>query len=140
MLITDLRQEHLPSFLDTLEELTDVRLTKHEAAKVLLTLRKNKTHRVLVALRGGAVVGTASLLVEQKFIHGGCRVGHIEDVAVDMKAQRAGVGTKLVRRAVSVARRAGCYRCVLDCSDSVAPFYERMGFKRHGLEMRLELR
>jgi glucosamine-phosphate N-acetyltransferase len=42
------------------------------------------------------VMGTTTLLIEQKFIHNGGKVGHIEDVGVRKEFQGLGIGTKLI--------------------------------------------
>ena len=96
-------------------------------------------HTVLVAERAGRVIGAVTLLVERKFIHDGGRVGHIEDVAVRAGEQRSGVGTALVRAAIAEAEAAGCYKVVLECSEALVPFYERLGLSRHSVSMRRDL-
>ena len=68
-------------FLETLTALAEVNLTFEEAAEVFRA-RMRAGIRTYVACVGDHVVGTASLVVEQKFIHKGGKVGHIEDVAV----------------------------------------------------------
>lgn len=95
-------------------------------------------HVILVAESGGRVVGSATLLIERKFIHGGGLAGHIEDVVVDGGRRGEGIGRALVRAALERAGRAGCYKTVLDCSDGVAPFYEGIGFRRHSAGMRFD--
>jgi N-acetylglutamate synthase-like GNAT family acetyltransferase len=85
------------------------------------------------------VIGTASLLVEQKFIHQGGMVGHIEDVSVRLGYEKMGVGTALVRHATEQARKLGCYKVILDCSENLIPFYESLGFRCHAVQMRTEL-
>ncbi|MDQ6668013.1 MAG: GNAT family N-acetyltransferase [Thermoproteota archaeon] len=66
------------------------------------------------------IVGTTTLVVEPKFIFGGRRVGHIEDVAVRAGYQRKGIGFKLVNYATEQAAIMRCVRTVLDCSDESA--------------------
>lgn len=109
----------------------------------------NPNHVVMVAAeeegggRGGAaarcrIVGASTLLVEPKLIHGGSRVGHIEDVSVAASEQGRGVGAALVGACLKEAERRGCYKTILDCTEDVRPFYEKMGFARHASEMRYD--
>jgi glucosamine-phosphate N-acetyltransferase len=77
---------------------------------------------------GGLIIGTTTLLVEQKFIFGGTRFGHIEDVAVRKEYEGMGVGSKLVKYATEEATKMGCMRTVLYCSDDRMSFYERLGY------------
>jgi glucosamine-phosphate N-acetyltransferase len=92
----------------------------------------------VIAVENGKVVGTASLLVERKFLHKGGRAGHIEDVAVHPNYQRRGIGKALVMHLVEEARKRGCYKVILDCKDELAVFYEKCGFKRGQCQMRFD--
>jgi glucosamine-phosphate N-acetyltransferase len=124
-------------FLDSLAALTEVDLSPSAARSVLAELPPNM--QTFVAECGPQIVGTASLLIERKFTHGGGRVGHIEDVAVHPDYQRQGIGTKLVRHATDAANAAGCYKVILDCFDPLVPFYERLGFRPFNRGLRLDL-
>jgi glucosamine-phosphate N-acetyltransferase len=124
-------------FLDALASLSDVGLTPAEAAEVFRN-RLRLGIRTFVAFMNDRVVGTASLLLEQKFIHRGGWVGHIEDVAVHRNHQHHGVGTALVQHATEEARKRGCYKVILDCFEHLMPFYERLGYRRHNLGMRID--
>jgi glucosamine-phosphate N-acetyltransferase len=125
-------------FLETLAFLSEVNLTPQEA-RPLLEDRCRAGVQTFVAVRGGRVVGTASLVAERKFIHAGGRVGHVEDVAVHRDFQRRGIGTKLVVHAVKRAQALGCYKVILDCFGPVAPFYSRLGFREFNRGLRLDL-
>jgi glucosamine-phosphate N-acetyltransferase len=124
-------------FLDALASLSEVGLTSLEAAEVFRN-RLRLGIRTYVAFLGGRVVGTASLLLEQKFLHRGGWVGHIEDVAVHRDHQQQGIGTVLVQHATEEARKRGCYKVILDCFEHLVPFYERLGYRRHNLGLRID--
>ena len=98
---------------------------------------RNPDCTIAVAVHGGRVVGAATLLIERKFIHNGGLAGHIEDVAVSVRHQGHGTGTKLVAYLLEEARRRGCYRTTLDCEEHLIGFYTRMGFERCGVHMRV---
>ena len=61
---------------------------------------------------------------EQKFIHKGGLVGHIEDVVVSKGFERKEIGRKIVESLLDVAKDRGCYKTILDCKDDVKEFYE----------------
>ena len=124
-------------FLETLTSLSEVGLTVREAEEVYRQ-RLGQGIRTYVALYRGQVVGTASLLVERKFIHRGGRVGHIEDVAVHREFRLRGAGTALVGYATEEARKLGCYKVILDCFPNLVPFYERLGYRPHNLGLRVD--
>ena len=84
----------------------------------------------------GKIVGSATLLIEQKFIHNGGHVGHIEDVVVSKEFEGRGIGIKLVTSLLEKADTMNCYKTILDCKDELIPFYERIGFKQESNQMR----
>lgn len=129
-------------FLETIGSLSDVEgLTRARARKILSATKRAPPNHVFVAsTAGGKVVGATTLLVEQKFIHGGGLVGHIEDVAVMKGYQGVGVGSSLVTAAVATARGLGCYKCILDCKEELVGFYGKLGFRVHDVGMRIDLK
>ncbi len=133
----DLQNGFLES-LDALRTASD--LDPVEARGILSSILANPNHRIFVAEMDGRIVGSTTLLIEQKFIHGGGMVGHIEDVAVADGMQGMGVGRMLIGFALDYARGRGCYKTVLDCQDDVRGFYERLGFSRTSSGMRFDHR
>lgn len=97
--------------------------------------------KIFVCLDGERIVGTAKLLIERKFHHGGAAVGHIEDVVVDEGWRGKGVGSLLVQKLKEEARKPehNIYKIILDCKDSLVNFYSRNGFKVQGTEMSIYL-
>ena len=87
--------------LEVLENLAPVGgLSKPTAKAILKEIKSNPLHRIFVAVvqdgrNQDLVIGTTTLLVEPKFIFGGGRVAHIEDVAVRAGYQRRGIGFSL---------------------------------------------
>ncbi len=133
-------------FFETLENLAEVGPIKsnYEKAKdVFEKIKSNHDYRVIVATNPTVgVVSTTTLLIEQKFIHDGGKVGHIEDVATRKGYQGEGFGSLVINKIKKIAEEAGCYKIILDCSDDpkVIEFYTKNGFKRHGNEMRYDIR
>jgi len=127
--------------LETLANLSDMRgLTSKAARGIFRKVNDNPVYHVFVAAKdSGEVIGTTTLLVEQKFIHLGGLVGHIEDVAVRKGHEGRGVGGSLVRAAIKRAEELGCYKVILDCKADLVGFYTKLGFKRHEVGMRLDL-
>jgi glucosamine-phosphate N-acetyltransferase len=139
--VRELRDADLGNgFLETLGNLSDTGgLTPAAARKILRTMRRTPLYHVFVAVGAdGQVVGATTLLVEKKFIHKGGLVGHIEDVAVRKGYEGRGVGGSLVKAAVELAEELACYKCILDCKDEVLGFYEKLGFHRHDVGMRID--
>ena len=126
-------------FLQTLDSLRQAsNIDKKTAEKIFDKINSNPDHIVAVAIIEGKIVGATTLLIETKFIHNGGKVGHIEDVVVDKKHQRKGIGEKIIIYLLRYAKDQGCYKTILDCADEVKPFYEKLGFKHNANALRFD--
>ena len=126
-------------FLKSLDNLRPVRDFRYEyAINILKKILENDNHIIHVAELDGKIVGSATLLIEQKFIHNGGLVGHIEDVVVKKEFEGQGIGMKLVLSLLDLAKERKCYKTILNCEDDIRPFYEKIGFKQKSNEMRFD--
>ena len=126
-------------FLETLDFLRNASdLDKNKANEILKKIKQNPNHIIYVAIDNKKIVGSTTLLIEQKFIHDGGLVGHIEDVVVRKDYEGKGIGIKLVTSMLERAKEKNCYKTILDCKDDVKQFYERIGFKRESNGMRYD--
>lgn len=125
-------------FFESLENLREVGALKNDIkrAKEILGKIKSQGTRIFVAEKDGLVIGTITLLIEQKFLRNGAKAGHIEDVATRKGYEGIGVGSALIQRAIEVARSAGCYKVILDCSKDNIAFYEKNGFLQNEIGMK----
>ena len=124
-------------FLTTLDVLRETsNMSEDKALEIFKKIKLNPEHIIIVAEIEGRVIGSTTLLIEPKFIHQGGFVGHIEDVVVDEKFQGKKVGEKIIKHVLKISKNYGCYKTILDCSDNVKPFYEKLGFKHNSNELR----
>ena len=131
----DLEKGFLES-LDFLRKASDI--DKNKAKEILKKIKQNVNHIIHVAVDDNKIVGSTTLLVEQKFIHDGGLVGHIEDVVVRKEYEGKGIGIKLVMSMLERAKEKNCYKTILDCKDDLKQFYERIGFKHESNGMRYD--
>jgi len=132
-------QDLFNGFLDSLDSLRKAsELSKTKAKEIFNKIKTNPDHVVFVVIMDGRVVGSTTLFIELKFIHQGGRVGHIEDVVVAKEYQSKGIGEQLINHVLDYAKKNDCYKTILDCSDDVKPFYEKIGFKIHSNCMRYD--
>ncbi len=135
------RRDFYNGFLLSLDSLRKSSHIKTKKANIIFDkISKNPDHIIYVATHNGKIIGATTLLIEQKFIHDGGKVGHIEDVVVRKEYQGKGVGKKLVNALLKYAEKKGCYKTILDCSDDLIPFYENLGFKSHSNSLRFDHR
>jgi len=140
LIIRELKKEDLwNGFLSTLDSLRQAsNIEKNLAEKIFDKINANEDHIIAVAEVNGKIVGATTLIIESKFIHNGGKVGHIEDVVVDKEYQGKGIGEKIIYYLLEMAKNKGCYKTILDCTDNVKPFYEKIGFKHNANALRFD--
>jgi len=122
--------------LDSLKLASDI--DKIKAEEVFEKINSNPDYIIAVAEMEGKIVGSTTLLIESKFIHQGGLVGHIEDVSVDKDFQGKKIGEKIMKYLLEVSKNRGCYKTILNCTDDVKRFYEKLGFKQVASELRFD--
>ena len=66
----------------------------------------------------------------------------MEDVFVNPAMRGQGLGTLLIKEVINIARRYRCYKLIGNsrtANEKAHKLYERLGFKRHGFEFRMDL-
>jgi glucosamine-phosphate N-acetyltransferase len=136
--IRELQKKDLQNgFLTTLDALRIVsNIDKNKAEEVFEKINSNPNHIIVIAELDERIIGSATLLIEPKFIHDGGLVGHIEDVVVKKDFQGEKIGNKIIKFLLEFARDRGCYKTILNCTDDVKEFYEKIGFIFSANELR----
>jgi ribosomal protein S18 acetylase RimI-like enzyme len=105
-------------------------------------IRAQAGNRVLVADRGGSVVGCLQLTVIPGLSRLGMSRAQIEGVRIASSERGRRIGERLVEAAIAQARTAGCglVQLTTDVSRPDAHrFYERLGFTASHVGMKLSL-
>ncbi|MEV0737793.1 GNAT family N-acetyltransferase [Streptomyces sp. NPDC050549] len=115
-------------------------LTPYLAALERLTADPNQ--HLVVAVRGGRVVGTLQLTVIPGLSRRGATRSVIEAVRIHTDERGSGLGTRLIEWAITESRRQGCQLVQLT-SDATRTdahrFYERLGFTASHVGFKLPL-
>ncbi len=90
---------------------------------------------IYVAMINQKLVGSVTVIYEQKFIHNLSVYAHIEDVIVDEKYRHLGVGSKLLDYVKNIAKEKKCFKLSLVCNNDVKKFYLKNNFEERGLNM-----
>ena len=140
ILIREIQESDLEKgFLECLDNLKIASDLENDTAKTILKkILDDSNHIIHIAEIDGKIVGSTTLLIEQKFIHNGGLVGHIEDVVVREGFERKQIGQDIVESLLDVAKNRGCHKTILDCKDDVKEFYEKIGFKHESNCMRFD--
>ena len=99
------------------------------------TLTQNPFHKTVVVEATGQIVGIGTVYIEPKLIHNMGYVGHIEDIVTDKEYRNQHIGKAIITHLSDYARMMGCYKTILDCAENNVCFYEKCGYKKHGIEM-----
>ncbi|XP_064600377.1 glucosamine 6-phosphate N-acetyltransferase-like [Liolophura sinensis] len=121
-------------FLQLLSQLTKVGDISRELFKERFTSMKSCPHTYYVTVledtRINQVIGTATLFLEQKFIHTAATRARIEDVVVSDDYRGKQLGKLLLDVLTLLSKKLGSYKVTLDCKDKMIPFYNTFGFTK----------
>ncbi len=100
--------------------------------RVLAEIATAPGHELLVVEHEGEVVGTMVLLIVPNLSHAASPWALVENLIVDHRYRRLGLGKLLVEYAVCRAREAGCHKLVLSSDKrrgEAHHFYRSLGFE-----------
>jgi len=97
----------------------------------------NEDHVILVIIdeRMSDMVGTGTLFVEKKLTHDGHPMGHIENILIRPDYRKKGLGERLVKKLLKIAKKKSCTRIDLNCDTELEDFYSKSGFKKNQISM-----
>ena len=82
-----------------------------------------------------SVIGMGTIIIEQKLIHSGKQVAHIEDVVINKKYQNQKYGTILMNKLIDICETYDIYKIILDCSEKNMSYYKRFNFEHRSCGM-----
>ena len=104
--------------------------------------KQNSNFIKFTAVENGKIIGRAYLFIILNDFGKG-PYGFIEDVFVEEGNRGKGVGSKLVNSAIEEAKKQNCYKIICTSryeKPEVHSLYQKLGFKDHGKEFRIDLR
>lgn len=96
---------------------------------------QSDTYAIFVIEDALQIVGTITILLEQKIIHNFGKVAHIEDVVIHENYRNKKYGKAIIDFAIKYAQQYNCYKILLDCKEEYMLFYEKCGFLKKGYMM-----
>ncbi|MBK8815490.1 MAG: GNAT family N-acetyltransferase [Methylococcaceae bacterium] len=116
-------------------------LSISEAEKIFDQIARYPDYKIYVAICEENIIGTFTLLIMDNLAHLGTPSAIIEDVAVDPNWQRQGIGKMMMRYALDLCSKKGCYKAALSSNltrKRAHSFYESLGFEKHGHSFRVD--
>lgn len=83
------------------------------------------------------MIGSITLLIEPKFIHGIKNVGHIEDVIIDNNYRNLKLGKLLIDYFIHQCKKLDCYKIILNCKKELITHYKKYNFDNKNIEISL---
>lgn len=135
-------QGDIPRILDLYKELTGEKQNSPSDTidRVFAEITASPNQEFLVAEKEGSVVATLFLQIVPNLSHNTCPWVILENMIVDSRYRRQGIGRRLVEYAFNRAREAGCYKVQLLSNNrrhDAHQFYRSMGFKDSAVGFRL---
>ena len=96
-------------------------------------------HNIFVVDYNNIPIGIGTIIIEQKIIHNGKCVAHIEDIVVDKNYRNNKIGNILLKFLINEAKQSNCYKIILNCNDNTKKFYEKNNFKKTNYQMTMYL-
>ena len=104
--------------------------------EILKNILQNNNHNIFLYLdNSDNILGALTLLIEQKFIHNGKCVAHIEDFVVKQEYRSQNIGKDLMDYAINYAKQNNCYKIILDTDSKLVNYYSNYGFVNKGIYM-----
>jgi glucosamine-phosphate N-acetyltransferase len=91
-----------------------------------------KNHYILVMECDDIIIGSGTVLIEQKLIHGMSQVGHIEDIIIHKEYRGFGLGKKIIYELEQISKNNNCYKTVLYCDPDNVEFYTKIDYENKG--------
>lgn len=102
---------------------------------------ENKSYAVKFTVEeNGKIIGRAYLYIIYNDLHEE-PYGLLEDVFIEEEFRGSGLGTKLVNSVIEEAKKIGCSKLIGQSRHErtkVHAWYEKFGFKNHGLNFRMD--
>ena len=117
-----------------LSQLTSAPLISEKSYNNIIN-KLDDNHNIFVYVLDNKIVGMITLLHEQKLIHNGSKIVHIEDLVVDKEYKNRGIGRDLINYCLDKISKEEYYKIILDCSEELERFYNKFGFEKKNIQM-----
>ena len=133
--IITLKKKHLNEVFSLLSKDISNFKPKKNNLKIWNKLYTKKNSYSLVLLNSKCVIGFGSIFTITK-VRGG-KQAIIEDIVVDKKFRKLGLGKLLLKKLLDKAKKQKCYKVILKSKKNQVAFYQKIGFKKHNVSMQM---
>ena len=138
--IVALKKEHIcQEFISLLSALSPF-ISSADLKQMIKTFKtRPKNIKTYVVINDKEIIGTVTLVFENKFIHNCGIVAHLEDLVVANQYRRQGIGKALIEHCIKEAQKHKCYKLILNCTKELKKYYKRCGLHKSAIQMRIDM-
>ena len=135
MIIRELQKEDFESYIQLINQFRPIGIdiSKERFEEIYDNIFKNSI--IYVMLLDLEIIGSAKLVIEQKFIHKLSKYGRIEDVIISEDYRRKNYGTIIVNYIVEECKKQQFFKITLTCSENLISFYKKNNFDVYQIHM-----
>ena len=137
MNIRELQETDYVEYLRLINIFRETFFTEEQFIEMLKMMKNNSI--IIVLELENRLIGTGTILFENKFIHNISKIAHIEDICIDTEFRGKGYGTLLVNHLIEFSKKNGCYKVTLYCKEHLEKFYNSSGLIKNGIQMAVYL-
>lgn len=127
IIIRDFIAEDMENIVSILQSVSPFIPESSRIEEIAKQFLENKNCFACVAVCNGFTIGIGSIFILERIRGGSAAV--IEDVAVHEGLRNQGIGRLIVGKLLDYAKKKGCFKVTLVCSEQNFSFYEKLGFK-----------
>ena len=130
MSIREIRKEDFENYKSLIDSDVDIDYFNYFLNNVL-----TDKHKIFVLELDNILIGTGTILIEEKLTYGGSKLGHIENIFIEKKQRGNGYGEFIVKKLLNICKEKKCYRVDLNCIKELDNFYKKNNFKQNCISM-----
>ena len=127
--------DYYKDYLTLLEQLTIVEKEKINFIQFKNIVNNLSNKHIIIIEDNNKIIGSGTLLIENKVIHNMGLVAHIEDIVIHNNYKKQGLGKKIIDELINISIQSNCYKIILDCNEKNVNFYQNSGFKQKEIQM-----
>ncbi len=141
MEIREAKEEDIGAILALQTQIYRTEKIADGAEEALKNQLRDETCNVLIAQENGKIIATSTIYLIEVAIRNQ-PYALFEGLVVDKGERGKGTGTAMLNKMIEVARAKNCYKIIFTSGTDrldAHKLYEKLGFKKWGLEFRMDL-
>ena len=107
----------------------------HSSSNTSNSNNSSINNKIIICEYMGKIIGSITVLIEQKYINNFAKYAHIEDVFVDKDFRHMKIGSELIKESLKYCKDINVFKASLNCSDTLEKFYSMNNFEKRQINM-----